>query len=325
MSSSAQAFPWLVADIGGTNARFGLVRDASHAVTDVRKLKGADHPSPQAAALAYLGELGEAVSIRRAVLALATPVHTDPVKLTNSDWIVSRPALAAALGVEQVLLINDFEALALSLPGLRAGVDVRVFGAGRLDATQTMAVIGPGTGLGVAGCVAHRGAWVALAGEGGHATVAPADAFEDALISLLHREHAHVSAERLLSGTGLPTLHRAVCALRGTPVETLAPQEITRRALDAHDATALATLDTFCAMLGTFAGNVALMLGARGGVFIAGGIAQQLGDHFIASRFRERFEAKGRARDYMSGIATGLIIAPHAALAGAGAALAATP
>jgi len=173
----------------------------------------------------------------------------------------------------------------------------------------------------VAGCIPSGSGWIALANEGGHVTVAAADAFEDALIQLLRREHAHLSAERLLSGSGLPTLHRAVCSLRGGPAETLTPQEITRRALEAGDALALATLDTFCAMLGTFAGNVALTLGARGGIYVAGGIAQQLGDHLVNSRFRERFEAKGRFRAYMSGIATGLIIAPHAALAGAATAL----
>jgi len=321
---SSEGFPWLVADIGGTNARFGLVRDESRAVTDIRKLKGADHPSLQAAAMAYLagvGADGGNPGVRRAALALATPVHSDPVKLTNSDWTVSRAAIASALQVERVLLINDFEALALSLPGLRVDSDVRLFGSGRPDPALPMAVVGPGTGLGVAGCIPNGSGWTALATEGGHVTVAPADDFEDALIGLLRREHAHLSAERLLSGSGLPTLHRAVCSLRGAPVETLTPQEITSRALEGGDAAALATLDTFCAMLGTFSGNVALTLGARGGVYVAGGIAQQLGDHFIESRFRERFEAKGRFRDYMSGIATGLIIAPHAALAGAATAL----
>jgi glucokinase len=316
---SSDRFPWLVADIGGTNARFGLVRDDSRAITDIRKLKGADHASLQDAALAYLQEVG--ARVHRAALALATPVHTDPVKLTNSDWVVSRAEMAAALKLERVLLLNDFEALALSLPSLRIDGDVRLFGRGRPDQALPMAVVGPGTGLGVAGCIANDNGWTALAAEGGHVTVAPADAFEDALLHQLRGEYAHVSAERLLSGTGLPTLHRAVCVVRGAQAQTLTPQQITQRALESGDALALATLDTFCAMLGTFAGNVALTLGARGGVYLAGGIAQQLGDHLVASRFRERFEAKGRFRGYMSGIATGLIIAPHAALAGAATAL----
>jgi glucokinase len=322
--SSEASYPWLVADIGGTNARFGLVRDGTGVVSDVHKLKAADHASPQAAALAYLETLGGqagSTCVQRAALALATPVHTDPVKLTNSDWIVSRAEIAAALRLERVLLLNDFEALALSLPVLRVGADVRLFGAAQPDPALPMAVLGPGTGLGVAGCIPNGHGWTAVATEGGHATVAAADAFEDALIGLVRREQPHVSAEDLLSGTGLPALHRAVCALRGAAVETLMPHEITRRALDGGDAVASAALDTFCAMLGTFAGNVALTLGARGGLYVAGGIAQHLGDHFVASRFRERFEAKGRFRTYMSGIATGLIIAPDAALAGAATAL----
>lgn len=316
---SSDNFPWLVADIGGTNARFGLVRDEGRAIADVRKLKGADYPSLQAAALEYLQAVG--ARVHRAALALATPVHADPVKLTNSDWVISRAEIAAALQVDGVLLLNDFEALALSLPVLGVDADVRLFGRGQPDPALPMAVVGPGTGLGVAGCIPNGRGWTALATEGGHTTVAAADAFEDALIRQLREQHAHLSAERLLSGTGLPLLHSAVCALRGAPAQTLTPQQITQRALESGDAAALATLDTFCAMLGTFAGNVALMLGARGGVYIAGGIAQQLGDQLVASRFRERFEAKGRFRDYMSGIATGLIIAPHAALAGATTAL----
>ena len=316
---SSDGYPWLVADIGGTNARFGLVRDDNLEVTDIHKLKGAEQPTLQAAASAYLHTVG--ARVHRAALALATPVHGDPVKLTNSAWVVARAELAAALQVDRVLLLNDFEALALSLPRLRVDADVRLFGGGRPDPAMPMAVVGPGTGLGVAGCVPNGTGWTALASEGGHVTVAAADAFEDALIRQLRSEHAHLSAERLLSGTGLPALHRAVCAVRGAPVESLAPKEVTQRALEGGDEAALATLDTFCAMLGTFAGNVALTLGARGGVYLAGGIAQHIGGYLIASRFRERFEAKGRFRDYMSGIATGLIIAPHAALAGAATAL----
>jgi glucokinase len=180
-----------------------------------------------------------------------------------------------------------------------------------------MAVIGPGTGLGVAGCIPAGDRWIALPAEGGHATAAPADDFESEVLCYARREHGHVSAERLLSGIGLPLLHRAVAAANGRPVEDLTPEEITRRALDEGDADCHATLATFCAMLGGFAGNVALTLGTRGGVFIAGGIAQRLGDVFVASRFRERFEAKGRFREYLAAIATALITAPHAALLGA--------
>lgn len=316
-----ESFPWLVADIGGTNARFGLVAGIGAPVEQVEALKCVDHPTPQAAAAAYLDSLaqrlGERPRPRHAAIALASAIHGDTVRLTNNHWTVSREALSHALGAERVLLLNDFEALALALP-LLGRDDVTLIGHAQPDPRAPMAVIGPGTGLGVSSCVpVTDGDWIALAAEGGHVTAAAADDLESDVLRVLRREHAHVSAERVLSGLGLPRLHRALCIVRGTPVETLTPEDITRRALQARDAAALATLDTFCSMLGTFAGNVALTIGARGGVFVAGGIAQKLGAHLVGSKFRERFEAKGRFESYMARIATGLITAPHAALIGA--------
>lgn len=322
------AFPWLVADIGGTNCRFGLVRAAEQPAGDVIAYRCADHPSPEAAAAVYLAAIsereGRAVAPQRLALAVATAVEGDTAQMTNSAWLVSRPRLASALGARQVLLLNDFEALALALPRLGES-DVAWIGPARPDSRLPMAVIGPGTGLGVSSCVPTAGGWIAIAAEGGHATATAADDFESEVLREMRREHAHVSAERALSGIGLPVLHRAVCRVRGAPDETLGAEEITHRAFEAGDALCMATLDTFCAMLGTFAGNVALTVGARGGVYIAGGIAQKLGAEFLGPRFRARFEAKGRFSGYMTRIATGLITAPHAALAGAAQALVQTP
>lgn len=315
MASAPRLYPWLVADIGGTNARFGLVRAAGAEPTDIVALRCADFATPEAAACAYLQRVGTPQP-HRAAFALATPVHGDMIKLTNSAWVVSRERVERSLGVERLHLLNDFEALALSLPHLKPA-DMQRFGGGELDAAQPLAVIGPGTGLGVAACVPCAGAWRALATEGGHVTLSAADDFESDVLRVARRRVDHVSAERLLSGIGLPLLHAAVAEVRGAPVEQLEAAEITRRALTEHDPLSLATLDTFCAMLGSFAGNVALTIGARGGVFIAGGIAQKLGDFFPRSRFRERFEAKGRFRDYLAPIATALITAPYAALSGA--------
>ena len=324
MSSSSLGFPWLVADIGGTNARFGLVHEPDGDVTQVRTLKGRDHASPQAAAQAYLdSELPAGQHVGRAALAVAAPVDDAPIRLTNSHWLVSHADIARALKLPRLRLLNDFEALALSLPRLRAPRDVIPFGGGSAHPDRPKAIIGPGTGLGVASCVPlGDGRWMALAAEGGHVSVSAADDFEAEVIRLLRRDFPHVSAERLLSGTGLPHLHRAVCELRGEPAERLEPAEITRRALDGLHPGACATLDTFCAMLGGFAGNVALTVGARGGVCVAGGIAQILGERLIDSRFRERFESKGRMSPYLAQIETSLLIAPHAALSGAAAALA---
>jgi glucokinase len=320
-------YPWLVADIGGTNARFGLVHGDGAPVVDVLSFKCGDHASPQAAAGIYLEQLsrrdGNVMRPQSVALALATPISGDTVKMTNSAWTVSRGDVAAALGARRVLLLNDFEALALALPLLGDG-ETRWIGPERADRRWPMAVIGPGTGLGVSSCVPVpvAGGWIALAAEGGHVTAAAADDFESDVLRVLRAQVDHVSAERVLSGIGLPLLHRAVCEVRGVPFSPLDAEGITRAAREQGDAGCRTTLDTFCAMLGTFAGNVALTVGARGGVFVAGGIAQKLGDDFIASRFRERFEAKGRFAPYMARIATGLITAPHAALTGAAHALA---
>jgi glucokinase len=178
-------------------------------------------------------------------------------------------------------------------------------------------VIGPGTGLGVAGVVETRHGWVALPGEGGHATLSAGDDFEAAVLAWVRREHAHVSAERLLSGIGLPVLYRAVAAVTGQADEGLPAEQVVDRGVAGTDATASKTLDTFCDFLGAFSGNVALILGARGGVYIGGGIVPRLGERFFASRFRERFEAKGRFEAYLSPIPTALITDTLAALSGA--------
>ena len=243
---------------------------------------------------------------RAAALAVATALAGDRVALTNSGWDFSRRELQHALGLEALLLLNDFEALAMSLPRLQ-GAQVRSFGPAPLPAadaaaaTGTRAVVGPGTGLGVAGLVHGPQGWVAVPGEGGHASLAATDDFEAALLAAAWREHAHVSAERLLSGIGLPVLHAAVARVLGQPAEALSADQIVERGLSGADAVASRTLDAFCALLGGFAGNVALVLGARGGVYIGGGIVPRLGERFFASRFRERFEAKGRFRRLPAG------------------------
>ena len=182
----------------------------------------------------------------------------------------------------------------------------------------TLAVIGPGTGLGVAGVVHTSHGWVALPGEGGHATLAAVDDYEAALLARVRRRHAHVSAERLLSGIGLPELHAAVCDLAGSPLSAmLSTEHIVERGLRGDDVRASETIDAFCAFLGSFAGSVALTLGALGGVYIGGGIVPRLGDRFFDSRFRERFEFKGRFERYLAQIPTALITDTLAALTGA--------
>ncbi len=314
------ALPWLVADVGGTNARFGWVDEVSAGVQHVRTLPVAEHGGPAAAAAAYLAALGDDMggtppAPRRAALAVATAIRGDDVGLTNSPWRFSQRALQHALDVEALLVLNDFEALALSLPRLGAS-QLRAIGVPP-HPQGTMAVIGPGTGLGVGGVVQTTHGWVALPGEGGHATLAPYDDFESQLLAHVRRSREHVSAERLLSGIGLPVLHDAMAAVLGHSVPTLPAEAIVERGVAGTDPLCSSTLDTFCALLGGFAGNVALTMGARGGVYIGGGIVPRFGERFFASRFRERFEAKGRFRSYLQSIPTALITDTLAALTGA--------
>jgi len=307
--------PWLVADIGGTNARFGWIADAAEGVTHVQTLPVAEYPSIGDAVTAYLSRLGASARPRRAAIAVATAVAGDWVDFTNSHWAFSRQALQAQLGLDLLLVLNDFEALALSLPRLGAG---QLRSEGSLPVPRgTLAVIGPGTGLGVAGVKETAHGWLALAGEGGHATLAPMDDFEDALLRHVRKEFQHVSAERLLSGIGLPVLHRAVAAVAGVDAGPLPAEAVVERGLSGVDSVCDRTLDAFCALLGGFAGSVALTFGARGGVYIGGGIVPRLGDRFFRSRFRERFEAKGRFKSYLEPVPTVVIVDTLAALSGA--------
>ncbi|MFG6466991.1 glucokinase [Roseateles sp. BYS87W] len=322
------AYPWLVADVGGTNARFGTVAGPGAAVEDVRVLPVAAHAGPAAAVRAYLaGRPADTPAPRSAAFALATALDGDRIELTNGAWSFSRAQTQQDLGLQTLLCLNDFEAQALSLPKL-SGDQLRSWDGARLAprdvaAGTVMAVIGPGTGLGVGGVIRAPGRWLAVPGEGGHATLAPGDDFESDVLRAARREFPHVSAERFLSGIGLPVLCRSVAAVlgQGEDVSALAPEHIVARGLSGESAACSRTLDVFCAMLGGFAGNVALTLGARGGMFIGGGIVPRLGERFFQSEFRRRFEAKGRFQGFLAGIPTALITDTLAALSGAALAL----
>ncbi len=329
--------PWILADIGGTNARFGWL-DATGVVEHVTTLRAADHAGPAEAAGAYLqqmaGLLGAAYRPPQAgAFAVATAISGDRVSFTNNKgWAFSRSATCRDLGLRELLILNDFEALALSLPRLRPD-QLRGWGAGAgadtaegvsladPSARQALAVIGPGTGLGVAGIVPTRHGWVAIPGEGGHASLSAADDFEAELLRQVRRVYPHVSAERLLSGIGLPVLHAGVAAVLGQVAPALTAEAVVERGMAGADAVCARSLDAFCALLGSFAGNVALTMGARGGVYIGGGIVPRLGDRFFASDFRQRFEAKGRFQAYLQAIPTPLITDTLAALSGAALAL----
>jgi glucokinase len=324
------SYPWLLADIGGSNARFAWMPHEGAEPSHVRTLAVAEYPRLADAAQAYLnglvhaGQVAAGLQPKAAAFAVATAVDGDRIEFTNSSWAFSSRALAQQLGLRSLYVLNDFEALALSLPRLRPSQWQNLPGQGPLLAnfSAPLAVVGPGTGLGVAGLVPSSQGWLALAGEGGHATLAPHDDFESDLLAAARKEYPHVSAERFLSGIGLPVLYRAVAAVHGQrAVPDVDGKWVVERALAQDDPLADASIAAFCAMLGGFAGSVALTYGARGGVFIGGGIVPRLGERFARSDFRTRFEAKGRFNDYLRAIPTLLITDTLVALDGAAQAL----
>lgn len=317
--NAAGGYPALVADLGGTHARFGWIAAPAAPISAVRTLRVADHPSPADALRRWLADCALPAP-RRAAFAVASTLVGDEVVFTNSAWRFSRRALQTAFALDALLVLNDFEALALSLPALDA-TQLACDRALALPPTAMLAVVGPGTGLGVAGACPTPQGWIALPSEGGHVTLAAGDDAESALLARLRERCAHVSAERVLCGSGLELLHGAVCEVNGWRGEAASAAAIIARALAGSDAACVRTIDVFCALLGGFAGNVALTLGARGGVYLGGGIVPRLGETFRRSRFRVRFEAKGRYRDWLAAIPTPVITDTQAALAGAARAL----
>ena len=316
----AAALARLVGDIGATNARFGLVTPEAE-LLHTRIYACEDFPSLEAAAAAYLAECGELPRPREAALAIASPVTGDRVSMTNHPWSFSVEELRAKLGFERLEIINDFTAVALALPYLgEAGR--RQVGGGAPAERAPMAVLGPGSGLGVSGLLPTRdGGWQALAGEGGHASLAAESERESAVIAQMRRQFDHVSAERVLSGPGLVNLYNALAAVDGVKAKAYTAAQITDPATLAADPLCAEATALFCAMLGTVAGDLGLILGARGGVYVAGGIVPKLGAALAGSAFRERFEAKGRMRDYLAPIPCYVVVHPLPAFLGCAAAL----
>lgn len=301
--------PVLIADIGGTHARCALAA-ASGEPQAVRIYACADFAALSPLLTTYLDTLSPADRPRRAVLALAAPIRGEHFVMINRGWRDSIPALRDALGLDRLEVMNDFAALAHALPALEPA-DLVAVGGGTADPAAPRVVLGPGTGLGVASLVPlPDGSWRALPGEGGHVTLAAQDEAEERVIALARRRFGHCSAERLLSGAGLSFLHAALHDLPALPPERIGEQAL------AGEATAGTTLATFFRLLGTVAGDTALTLGAAGGVYIAGGIVPRYREAFLASGFRERFEAKGRYRDYLRAIPTWLVVAAQPTLTG---------
>ena len=325
MAAHESGFHRLLGDVGGTNARWAWQAAAGAPLAHVQILPCDGFVSIDACLREYLR--GQTLPAPCHVgFGIATAVTGDEVQMTNHPWRFSIGALRATLGAERIVVLNDFEALAHAVPVL-GEADLVAIGGGTAVVGANMAVIGPGTGLGVSGLVADgHGGWRVVVGEGGHVTLPAATSREASLLAVLRERFGHVSAERALSGPGLVNLYEAACTLDGESALSLEPADVMVRGLaqgqhPASDAQCAEAVNTFAALLGNVAGNLALTLGARGGIYVGGGIAPRLGARLAVLPFRERFESKGRFRSYLEAIPTRVITAEAPALVGAARAL----
>jgi glucokinase len=291
----------LLGDVGGTNARFALQAGADAEPQAIARYRCEDFESLEAVLRHYLAQHGQ-VQPRQAAIGIANPIDGDQVQMTNRNWRFSIESLRRALGLQRLLFLNDFAALARSLPTLAAH-QLHQVGGGPGVAGAALALLGPGTGLGVSGLLrGAEGREFVISGEGGHVTLAAADEDEAAVLAWLRQRFGHVSAERALSGQGLENLYHAWSAVHGHTALELPASQISQRALDGSDPACDAAVELFLNLLGTVAGNLALTLGALGGVYIGGGIVPRLGERIDRSGFRRRFEDKGRFSAYLGRI-----------------------
>jgi glucokinase len=315
--------PRLLADIGGTNARFALEMGPGQ-VELIEVLACAAYPTLAQALHAYLNSPAVTAAhcgpIRHAALAIANPITGDLVRMTNHHWAFSIEALRRECGFEILLVVNDFSALARALPHLGSGQKCQI-GAGVALPNSPLGLVGAGTGLGVSGLIPAGEGWTALLSEGGHVTFSPANETEVAILQFAWRQYEHVSAERFLSGDGIELIYRALAQRAGHVGAALDAPEISRRALAGECPLCDQVIEVFCGMLGTVAGNLAITLGAQGGIYIGGGIVPRLGERFANSSFRDRFEQKGRFVNYLAQVPVYVITAEYPAFLGVSAIL----
>ena len=318
-SAKPAPFPRIVGDVGGTHSRFAWVQEPDAPLTNFADYTNADHAGLGDVMAKYLADEARPAPVACAI-GVASPIDGGKVEMTNSQWSFTPAHLQRRFGLERFQVLNDFEALARGLPTLKADELMQVGGNAAGLEGGALALLGPGTGLGMSGLLRTAQGPVPVVGEGGHTTLAAGDVEEDAILAALRRTLGHVSAERVLSGEGLVNLYRAICAVAGRPAADHTPADITSR-VDV-DIDCRRAVDRFFAFLGSVAGDLALTLGARGGVYIAGGIVPRLGDAIRNSAFRARFEAKGRFSAYLAPIPAWVILdATWTALRGANLAL----
>ncbi len=303
----------LLADIGGTYARFAVA--SGRKVGEIWTTEVSAHHDIVDAIASFARRGAPLQGVEGALIAAAGPVEGGRCKLTNAVWTIDEEAIAAAFHLGWCRILNDLEAIAAGLPDLTSK-HLREIGGGTVVPGAPMAIVAPGTGLGV-GCLLRGPAGRSvLSSEGGHASLASESIDHDRIITFLRRKHDHVSAERVLSGGGLSDLHQAFASFENESALRLPPSEVTARAFDGSSPACRAAIDAFCELLGAFAGDVALTFGARGGVFIGGGIVPRFADHLAGSDFRTHFEAKGRMHAYAKRIRINLILHPNPAFIG---------
>ncbi len=319
ITQNKNSYPRLLADIGGTNARFALEKTPGE-IEHIDVLACNDYDSVVDAVKAYLAKLDNP-KIKFAAFAIANPVIGDWVQMTNHHWAFSIETTKQALKLDVLILINDFTAQAYAIAKM-PNEQLLQIGGTMQDMHSPKVVLGPGTGLGVSGLIpCDNGNYIALAGEGGHVSFAPFDDTEVMIWQYAKKKYGHVSAERFLSGAGLVLIHEALASREGVKISKMTPELISKQALSGEYPLCRLTLDIFCAMLGTVSSNLALILGARSGVYLCGGIIPRFIDYFKTSPFRVRFENKGRFNAYLAAIPVYVVLAKHPGINGVAVAL----
>ncbi len=309
--------PLLIADIGGTNARFALVSRQVPWFRQAQTLQAVDFATIEQAIDAYL-ETQTSSALQGICFAVAGPIQDQSARFTNNHWFINRTDLRHRYGTDRVQLLNDFEAIAYSLAQLGAA-DLQVIGRpAQLNTSEdfTLAVLGPGSGLGVAGLCQRGNTGYPLATEAGHIGFSAKNSLQINMLQILHRKFGRVSNERLLSGPGLVNIHEALCELNNQQNPGLTATDIAIAGAGQSDPLCTQSLALFFELLGQVAGDIALALGAWQGIFIGGGIAQRYPEQLASSKFRQGFENKGRYRTLMESIPTWLITHKNPGLLG---------
>lgn len=324
LNTAPQVFPYVVADIGGTNARWGLVTgldsNGRYLIESIRTFENRHHPQFRDSLAAYLDALG-GIEIKRVCVALAGPVLGDRINMTNINWSFSVRETEAAFGLDKLLIVNDFTALAYATSAL-GQADLVCIKQGIQKSAAPRAILGPGTGLGMASLIPVSERWIPVCGEGGHTAFAPRGDEEIALCQVMQKNEGYISKEALLSGSGLERIYRSLAEVRHLNAEPMAASKISGLAVSNADKLAVDALNIFCAVLGSAAADQALTVGALGGVYLGGGILPRVQEFLKKSPFEARFKEKGVMSHYMNDIPVYLIVADEPALIGAAALLA---